>query len=160
MVDIKDLKIELPEGYRIDDENSTPERIVLQKINNFDNLTYNDIVKEMYNESLGWIVHASGCITYGSTLNEDSFNYCYSGEQAHKLFAINKLLNTSAYLNRFWERKDGVVWTLAIRDGRPIPLWESSNDGCFVSFNSEKAARKAIEILGKDVVMEALSVDY
>lgn len=159
MEDIKDLKIEVPEGYEIDAENSTPERIILKKINNFDNLTYNDIVKDLYNKSLGYVVHASGCITYGSTANEDSFNYCNSSRHAAKLFAINKLLNTSIYLNKYWERKD-VVWTLTIREGKPIPVWESSNDGCFVTFNSEKAAKKAIKILGEEEVLEALRVDY
>lgn len=159
MEDIKCLKIEVPEGYEIDAENSTPERIILKKINNFDNLTYNDIVKGLYNKSLGYVVHASGCITYGSTSNEDSFNYCNSSEHAKKLFAINKLLNTSIYLNKYWERKD-IVWTLTIREGKPIPVWESSKDGCFVTFNSEKAAKKAIEIIGEEEVLEALRVDY
>lgn len=90
---------------------------------------------------------------------------CTSKKQLDKLYAINKLMNVQKYLEKGWQ-----------------PDWEDINmRKCFIYinkdneirtdvsflltcgdiyFSSYENAQKAIEILGEDVIRQALSTDW
>lgn len=97
-METKEIKINIPEGYEIDKENSTFECIKFKPIKK--ELTYEDVAEELFSSSLftldtiGRICHV--CST-GSKF--DKYN-ATSKKQLERLFALNQLLNIAEYYNK------------------------------------------------------------
>lgn len=97
-METKEIKIKVPEGYEIDEENSTFEYIKFKPIKK--ELTYEDVAEELFSSSLftldtiGRICHV--CST-GSKF--DKYN-ATSKKQLERLFALNQLLNIAEYYNK------------------------------------------------------------
>lgn len=162
MKEEKEIKIEIPEGYEIDKENSTFECIKLKK----KELTYGDISKALfegkeifYTDDIGRV----SCYFCSEEQCIDS-NNCTSKKQAEKLLAINKLMNVAKYLNKGWAPD----WNMDTQNKYYFYL---TNVAIYVSiittmnvgitcFKTRELAEKAIEILGEDTIRLALSTDY
>lgn len=104
-MDEKSLNIVAPEGYEIDKEKSTFEKIVFKK-KTIRAKFYTDVARQLfYNKTITYInedgktddfiCNNAECISYP--------NNCTSKKQAGKLVAINKLMNVAKYLNGDWK---------------------------------------------------------
>ena len=165
----KEFKIEIPEGYEIDEENSTFECIKFKK----KGLTYQDISKRFFCTGDGYTIYTDndGSIKrckkgpFGGT----NPNNCTSEKQAEKLLAINKLMNVAKYLNDGWkpdwnttaEKKYYIVVSNNFFDNSKIIIFYTyTNNNSSVYFKTEKLAKEAIRILGEDTIRLVYSTDY
>lgn len=95
----KEVKIQAPEGYEIDKENSTFEYIKFKPIKRY--ITYEDICNSIletgyytnnYGEIIRSIIHAVNLIT--------GKNNATNTKQLERILALNQLLNIAEYYNR------------------------------------------------------------
>lgn len=163
MKEEKELKIQIPEGYEIDKENSTFECIKFKK----KKLTYDDIAKELFHEKeLSYINQFGEINTTTSLEGEESFkclNNCTSQTQAEKLLAINKLMNVAKYLNNGWKPDwdNGNECKYYLCDNNSIKYSCCSYlHASVVYFKTKELAMQAVKILGEDTIKLALSTDY
>lgn len=157
----KVLKIEIPEGYEVDKEKSTFEKIVFKL-----QMCYRSIAQELFkNNKTKYFINTRGCIE--DTKISDCFwdlNVCTSEKQAKKLLAINQLMNVAKYLNGDWqpnweEDNDSKFYiALELNKIRILESWVSNT--ALVYFKTEKLAQKAIDILGEETIKLALSTDW
>ena len=98
-METKEIKINVPEGYEIDKENSTFECVKFKPIKK--GLTYKDVAEELFFEGLfaidfnGEIIHASS-----SSNSQCDRNNATNKEQLERLMALNQLLNIAEYYNK------------------------------------------------------------
>ena len=98
-METKELKIQAPEGYEIDKENSTLECIKFKPIKKY--ITYKDICNTLFTKEWGFFISTSGDI------EEEMFDYFIASEknnatnrkQLEKVLALNQLLNIATYYN-------------------------------------------------------------
>lgn len=100
-METKEIKINIPEGYEIDEENSTFECIKLKPISINKNITYynvcNSILKAgYYITERGEILHATD---YANIVKLDK-NNATNKKQLERLLALNQLLNIAEYYNK------------------------------------------------------------
>lgn len=97
-METKEVKIQAPEGYEIDKENSTFECIKFKPIKKY--ITYEDICNSIletgyytnnYGEIIGSIIHAVNLIT--------GKNNTTNTKQLERILALNQLLNIAKYYN-------------------------------------------------------------
>lgn len=162
-METKKLKINIPEGYEIDKENSTFECIKFKK----KDLTYEDIAISLFNNKKTYFIDEYGEIKSVELEGTATIDYtnCTSEKQAEKLLAINQLMNVAKYLNGSWKPN----WTndkeckyyICINSDQVIDIWHTdviiSNN---IYFKSHKLAEQAIKILGEDTIRLALSTDW
>ena len=109
-METKEIKINIPEGYEMDKENSTFECIKFKPIKKY--LTYEDVAEKLFSSSLftldtiGRICHV--CST-GSKF--DKYN-ATSKKQLERLFALNQLLNIAEYYNKKSPKKGKRVYCI------------------------------------------------
>ena len=161
----KELQIIAPEGYEIDKEQSSFEKIVFKKVE--EKLTYEDIAKKLFTDKKHYYTNTCGTIheTVCKTKNTVCFidpNNAPTYNQLARLLAINKLMNIAHYLNDGWEPNwkdksegkyciifNGFICTVENN------VWESHGG---VIFKSMELAEQAIEILGEEQIKLALGV--
>lgn len=97
-METKEIKINVPEGYEIDKENSTFECIKFKPIKK--ELTYEDVAEELFSSSL-FTLDTIGRICYVCSTGSkfDKYN-ATSKKQLERLFALNQLLNIAEYYNK------------------------------------------------------------
>lgn len=140
----KELKIQVPEGYEIDKENSTFECIKFKK----KSISFVDIIDKYENER-----------SYPIKLLATSNNHM------KKIIAINSLILVAKYLNKGWvpnfnscKRRN---YYITIRDNKLcLDYCFYINTGAVIYFRSEKLAQQAIDILGEETIRLALSHNY
>ena len=97
----KELKIQAPKGFEIDEENSTLECIKFKPIN--ENITYEDICEKIFKEKV-FFTEWDGNIAYNFNFcqGDEKFNANNSTNKRHlkKLLALNQLLNIAEYYNK------------------------------------------------------------
>lgn len=155
----KEIKITPPEGYEIDKENSTFEKIVFKKIE--EKLTYEKIIDKLFAHKHNYYISVDGNIGK-SYKGYKCLNTAPTKHQLERLLEINKLMNVAYYLNDGWEPDwrntsegkysiifNGFIYTIENN------VW--ANRGGVV-FKSMELAEQAIEILGKEVIKTALGV--
>lgn len=158
---MKELIITAPEGYEIDKEKSTFEKIIFKETIP----TYGDIAKKLF--MLGhFYTNEDGEIYYlqGAKVGVHCPNNSFSKEALKAMLARNKLANVARYLNGDWQMDNqSIYYSLAynrldnkIKVSRKI-LNCNIGDICF---ESEELARKAIQILGEEEVKIALQNLY
>lgn len=159
---IKELKIDIPDGYEIDRENSTLERIVFKKKGE---IRYDDVVRELF--KVGDIAYYINC-SFGVSVCPTGIlgeHHCKTRLQAEKLDAINKLMNVAKYLNGDWtpnwEDDEEEKWSIFINGGNNI-VGVLNDDGvdCSVYFKTLELAERAIDILGEKIIRTAFSTDW
>ena len=107
-MDTKELKIQVPDGYEIDNENSTFECIKFKPVKR--HITYNDICYILFKDKNNFFITTNGNIA-DYTLDWDSAidkNNATNKEQLEKLLAANQLLNIATYYNSRAEEPDGL----------------------------------------------------
>lgn len=152
-METKELKIQVPKGYKIDKENSTFDCIKFKPIKN--TLTYDDIIQELFAEHFPYFKDTS-----------KFSNLCTSDKQVKKLLAINQLMNIAKYLN-------GGDWSPNFEENTPkyyivvdqhIKLiridYTCREIYSVVYFKNSDLAEQAIEIFGEENIRLALSTDW
>ena len=108
-MDTKEVKIQVPDGYEIDKENSTFECIKFKSIKK--DIPYNDICNTLFAEKQ-WCFYTTtdGGIranTIDSSVISEKNNSTNKG-QLEKILAMNQLLNIATYYNSRAEELDGL----------------------------------------------------
>ena len=108
-MDTKEVKIQVPDGYEIDKENSTFECIKFKSIKK--DITYNDICNTLFAEKQ-WCFYTTtdGGIranTIDSSIISEK-NNSTNKRQLKKVLAMNQLLNIATYYNSRAEELDGL----------------------------------------------------
>lgn len=158
----KEIKIQVPEGYEIDEKNSTFECIKFKPIKKVE--TYDDVARELFLNKNAYFIDTRGRVSNVIPKNDyNDFNNCVTKKQAEKLLAINQLMNVASYLNKDWKPDWNNHYQnkfyIFVRDGTiNIDYVYISNDGV-VFFPNEETAKRAIEILGEETIRLALG-DY
>lgn len=97
-METKEFKIQIPEGYEIDKENSTFECIKLKLIKK--NITYGDICEYLFKDKDSfYITNSGGVNNYLCTCSATDKNNATNREQLKRLLALNQLLNIAEYYN-------------------------------------------------------------
>lgn len=99
----KEFRIQVPEGYEIDADNSTLECIKFKPVKkNVTDITYEDICEKLFEtevyfiESHGDIVGTANAIGQGCLDKNNATNK----KQLEKILALNQLLNIAEYCNK------------------------------------------------------------
>lgn len=117
-METKEMKIQVPEGYEIDKENSTFEKIVFKKIENKLPKKWEDLY-----EVKGWFVDFhSDVVTSGSMRTGDSVkNRFPTKEEAEACIALAQLCQLRDRYNDGWK-----------------PDWKKDNDKYTIIYSSDK----------------------
>lgn len=104
-METKELKVQVPEGYEIDKENSTFECIRFKPIKK--SITYDEVCNSMlktgyYTDNRGKILHVT---EFADNAKIDK-NNATNKEQLERLLALNQLLNIAEYYNRLHTKID------------------------------------------------------
>lgn len=98
-METKEFKIQIPEGYEIDKENSTFECIKLKLIKK--NITYGDICEYLFKDKDSfYITNSGGVNNYLSVCSAMDKNNATNRKQPERILALNQLLNIAEYYNR------------------------------------------------------------
>ena len=97
-METKEIKINIPEGYEIDEENSTFECIKFKPIKK--ELTYEDIAEELFSDIGFYIISNGGIIPFDKTVGKDDKNNATNKNQLERLLSLNQLLNIAEYYNK------------------------------------------------------------
>lgn len=98
-METKELKIEAPEGYEIDKENSTFECIRFKPIKK--DITYEDVCNMLFKNDTGYFIDQYGEVNfYNIRTNRFNANNAPNGRQLKRLLALNQLLNIAEYYNK------------------------------------------------------------
>lgn len=140
----KELKIEAPEGYEVDWDNSSKDTIRFKPIEK--KVTYANIIKNLYSR---------GCYYIN--------NNPTSTKQLEQLLALNKLMNVAKYLNGNWKinwRSKQEKYYIVYDHWNYVLTVTCSNyfQSTLVYFESLSLAKQAIEILGEEEVKKALGI--
>lgn len=120
----KEVKIQAPEGYEIDKENSTFECIKFKSIIK-KNITYRDICEYLFKDKDSfYITNSGGVNNYLSVCSAMDKNNATNRKQLKRLLTLNQLLNIAEYYNRLHTKnahhyvivynKDTQTYTLCI----------------------------------------------
>ena len=98
-METKELKIQVPDGYEIDKENSTFDLIKFKPIKKY--ITYKDVCNKLFKNFQGYLISGYGQIDDFS-YESDKFepNSATNIKQLDRLLALNQLLNITEYYNR------------------------------------------------------------
>lgn len=99
-METKELKIQVPEGYEIDKENSTFEHIRFKPIKK--DITYKDVCNALFVNDT-YFTSDRGCIHKGARWDTEIIpdkNIATTEKQLKKLLALNQLLNIAEYYNK------------------------------------------------------------
>lgn len=154
-METKELKVQTPEGYEIDKENSTFECIRFKPINK--GITYEDVCNHIFNicngdigyyiENIGNIRKASG---FSNEARRDK-NNATNKEQLERLLALNQLLNIAEYYNRLHTKIDkcyNILYNMRFKGYRvnTASAWyRNSLTGIEALFNRTEDAQAVID---------------
>ena len=97
-METKEVKINIPEGYEIDKENSTFECVKFKPIKKY--IAYKDVCDNIFAKNYGYYISPSGniCDTLlkGLVYSEDN---APNKKQLERLLALNQLMNIAYYYN-------------------------------------------------------------
>ena len=103
-METKEIKINVPKGYEIDEENSTFECIKFKPIKK--EITYEDVAEELFSKNMFtsdikgkifWISSSGAKLDKNNTTNR---------KQLERLFALNQLLNIAEYYNKKYPKEE------------------------------------------------------
>ena len=160
----QELKIEAPEGYEVDWDNSSMNTIRFKPIKK--KITYQDVKAELFEDTKKCYIESAGNIYSSRTIRFSGENVILatSKNQIEQLLALNKLMNVAKYLNGDWEpdwyNSRETKWCLFFDNCKhkiTASNWQTSHYGG-VHFKSAELANQAIEILGEEEVKKALGI--
>ena len=108
-METKEIKINIPEGYEIDKENSTFECIKFKS----KNITYEEICNNLFKERCGYFTDSRGKIIEDMLLEETYAEPTNTPnrKQLEKLLALNQLMNIAYYYNHHKYVEKGYIIT-------------------------------------------------
>lgn len=123
-METKEIKINIPEGYEIDKENSTFECIKFKPIKKY--ITYKDVCNNIFAEKWGYYIGPSGNIC-DTSLEEFTcdVNNTPNKKQLERLLALNQLMNIAYYYNNHKYVEKGYI----IAYNREDCCYDVMNDG-------------------------------
>jgi hypothetical protein len=160
----KELKIEAPEGYEVDWDNSSKTTIRFKPSKK--KVTYVDICNELFFNKSSWRLLETG-VTKFTKISDSAIIYSRltapSDKQLEQLVALNKLMNVAKYLNGDWK----INWKSTQEKYYIVyDYWKyvltvtctNSFQSTLVYFESPSLAKQAIEILGEEEIKKALGI--
>lgn len=144
-METKELKIQAPEGYEIDKENSTFERIKFKPIKK--DITYRDVCKNIFNGDIAYYIDGHGKIQHGCICNSIcDKNNTTTRTQLERLLALNQLLNIAEYYNSRVKESDGLYMISYIKfyDLYCVSTSTPYATGITALFNREEDAQAVI----------------
>lgn len=145
----KELKIQVPDGYEIDKENSTFECIKFKPVKR--NITYNDICYILFKDKNNFFITTKGNIT-DSNLSWDSAiekNNATNKEQLERILALNQLYNIAEYYNNLHSKQDTLKYCIILEKGHDYDILEYQKMHCqfgvVVLFSSKEDAQAVVD---------------
>lgn len=127
-------------------------------------ISYDDICKELFlDKKTYWLGNKRTNYFYPDGVNFNDINNSTSEAQVKRLAAFNKLQNIAKYLNGDWKPDfdgDHENWSICKSGDAFVALYTKTLDKASVYFKSEKLAKEAIEIMGKDSLNDLFSTDW
>jgi hypothetical protein len=161
----QELKIEAPEGYEIDWDNSSMNTIRFKPSKK--KITYQDVKEKLFPESnVSFFLGHDGAImqTFNIKYLSRELLLSTSIQQLEQIRALNKLMNVAKYLNGDWEpdwnNSSETKWGISFNGNQKkidISVWGTQKYGN-VYFKLEELVYQAIEILGEEEVKKALGI--
>lgn len=108
-METKEFKVQIPEGYEIDRENSTFECIKFKSLKR--NITYNDICNTLFAKKQWCFYTTTDGGIRANTIDPSVIsekNNATNKKQLEKVLAMNQLLNIATYYNSKAEEPDGL----------------------------------------------------
>ena len=147
-METKEIKINIPEGYEMDKENSTFECIKFKPIKK--ELTYEDVAEELFSKNMFtsdikgkifWISSSGAKLDKNNTTNR---------KQLERLFALNQLLNIAEYYNKKSPKKGKRVYCINLDERSREYYFKDYISptiirGLIPTFNNEKDAKAVID---------------
>ena len=157
----KQIEFTIPDGYIRDEENTTDKKVVYKlKEDPPIAKSWEEVCKVMFpmGGNLSYVKDDGQVGTiYITSCSHNERNNVTSKAQGEKLMAINQLMIVAKYLNGLYPDIPDMGAELYIDTHGYPAIYKYSY--CFVTFRSEELAKKAIEILGEDVIKLALTVN-
>lgn len=147
-METKELKVQAPEGYEIDKENSTFECIKFKPIKK--DITYEDICNKIFDEKY-YYIDSCGEIQWNRTIYVKDINNATNKKQLKRLLALNQLLNIAEYYNRLHTKIDkcyNILYDMRFKGYRvnTASVWyRNSLTGIEALFNREEDAQAVID---------------
>ncbi len=145
-MEMKEVKIQVPEGYEIDKENSTFELIRFKPIKKF--ITYEDVCSKIFKDGLGYYIDGNGDVSFNVKEYERDKNNATTRKQLERLLALNQLLNIAEYYNRL-HTTTFVVYTILYSKIDKIYYISASSTtylcGIKIFFNRREDAQAVID---------------
>lgn len=141
----KELKIQIPEGYEINKENSTFECVKSIK----KNITYEDVSNKLFGD-IEKIYYTDSCggIQFCQTTNVEDKNNAANRKQLERLLALNQLLNIAEYYNTINSNKNGEYFHIVFHPSTNYIVYchkeYFSKDGLVPFFNRKEDAQAVI----------------
>lgn len=161
----KELKIEAPEGYEVDWENSFMNTIRFKPIKK--KITYQDVKEKLFPESkVSYYLGKEGGIiqTFNIKYLSRELLLSTSQQQLQQIKALNKLMNVAKYLNGDWEpnwkniEQYKYMYMYNYLTSKIEVQCNMYRAYLTVCFKSKELALQAIEILGEEEVKKALGI--
>ena len=150
-METKELKIQVPEGYEIDKENSTFERIKFKPIKK--DITYEDICNKILKSKINYYINTSGRIE-DTVLETEVYdkNNATNKKQLERLLALNQLLNIAEYYNKLHPTNTLAPYTITgLNNGDSMTYEVDAYNlkgwlfGIVVLFNNKEDAQAVID---------------
>lgn len=159
---MKELNIEAPEGYEIDNEKSDLSKGIVRFKRVDKKLDYKEICTLLgLNKSQFFIETDEILDVSAHFITKYTGNEAKSKKQLEALLALNKLKNVANYLNNGWKPAwSGYNYKYYIhvtQDNSELRIDSGLRNYGRIVFRTPELAWEAIEILGKDVIRLALS---
>ena len=147
-METKEIKINVPEGYEIDKENSTFECIKFKPIKK--ELTYEDMAEELFSDIGFYIISNGGIIPFDKTVGKDDKNNATNKNQLERLLALNQLLNIAEYCNRKNSKEENYIYRINFEKSSSEyfvqeDICPTIVCGLIPTFNNEKDAKAVID---------------
>ena len=150
---IKELKIQVPEGYEIDKENSTFECIKFKHIKK--DITYQNVGEKIFSNNVFYINYKGEIDYYNQKEYPKDYNCHYydknnatNKKQLKRILALNQLLNIAKYYNQLHTKEDYkqyyIVYHMTI--GYKVYCYdEGAVSSVVVTFNRKEDAQAVID---------------
>ena len=164
-METKEVKIQVPEGYEIDKENSSFECIKFKPIEIAK--TYKEVEDKLFLDvNKEYFIKAQSS-DKNSIFNRKGIQFiqCCSDKQLEKIIAIAKLMNVAKYLNGEdwkpdWDNEDELKYFINKNRAGIYVSRNNCNNFSIVYFKTKEAAQQAIDISGEETIRLALSTDW
>ena len=148
-METKELKIQIPEGYEIDKENSTFECIKFKLITK--DITYEDICKKLFGKGyyyFGDRGEIREIVEFDDKTCADRNNAAYI-KQLNKILALNQLLNIAEYYNNIHNSNNETHFYIVFYPHTQYSIYQNKyvcvRDGIIPLFNRKEDAQAVID---------------